>query len=435
MTTLILSAALKGTLLLASAWFATAMLRRSSADLRHRVWLAALCGLPLLMIPLPVPEAARVDVVYTFSAESTAVSGVNSIPLWSMIWAVGAAIFLLRFLVGVARLSRITRNSRATSMPGIRTSAAISTPLTWGIFNPSILLPEYASDWSAEKRSVAVAHERTHISRGDWFWQSYAQLVNAIFWFHPLVWLASSRLRTEAEEAVDDAVVSSGAEAASYAEQLVEVARHISSPTQAAAVAMVRYPALSQRVTAILDNTRIRTLAGVRSRVAIAAVALCSIPVLAAFQSRTPRPVSVPAPRLVEQAVPQPRPVVKKAFPRLVAQAAPKPVPQPAPAPAPAPRAEPFPIGGGVSAPVAILKPEPVIPQEARESRLEGEVWLGVVIDENGIPTEISVKRSLHPLHDASAIEAVEKWRFKPGMKDGHPVAVRATIAVTFNFR
>jgi TonB family protein len=92
-----------------------------------------------------------------------------------------------------------------------------------------------------------------------------------------------------------------------------------------------------------------------------------------------------------------------------------------------------FKIGGGVSAPVAITKPEPEYSEEARKAKYQGEVWLSVVVDEKGIPQDIKVTRKLGLGLDEKAIEAVKKWRFKPGMKDGKPVAVQATIAVSFH--
>jgi len=57
MTELILSAALKGTLVLAAAWLATRLLPRASADVRHKIWLASLVGLVLLLIPVPLPDS------------------------------------------------------------------------------------------------------------------------------------------------------------------------------------------------------------------------------------------------------------------------------------------------------------------------------------------------------------------------------------------
>jgi len=57
---------------------------------------------------------------------------------------------------------------------------------------------------------------------------------------------------------------------------------------------------------------------------------------------------------------------------------------------------------------------------------------LSLVVDENGTPQQIKVTRSLGLGLDQKAIEAVQKWRFKPGLKDGKPVAVIANIEVNF---
>lgn len=92
-----------------------------------------------------------------------------------------------------------------------------------------------------------------------------------------------------------------------------------------------------------------------------------------------------------------------------------------------------FKIGGGVSAPVPTFKPEPEYSEEARKAKYQGEVWLSVVVDEKGVPQDIKVTRKLGLGLDEKAIEAVRKWRFKPGMKDGKPVAVQATVAVSFH--
>jgi protein TonB len=85
-----------------------------------------------------------------------------------------------------------------------------------------------------------------------------------------------------------------------------------------------------------------------------------------------------------------------------------------------------------VSAPVATYKPEPEYSQEALAAGIEGEVWLSVVIDVKGIPSQVVVKRSLGHGLDEKAIETVQKWRFKPALKSGEPVATNATISLSF---
>jgi protein TonB len=79
-----------------------------------------------------------------------------------------------------------------------------------------------------------------------------------------------------------------------------------------------------------------------------------------------------------------------------------------------------------------IFQVAPVYSEEAKAAKYQGEVWLRVVVDTNGIPTDIKVTRGLGLGLDEKAIEAVRQWRFKPGTKDGQPVPVQATIAVSF---
>ena len=91
-----------------------------------------------------------------------------------------------------------------------------------------------------------------------------------------------------------------------------------------------------------------------------------------------------------------------------------------------------FKVGGGVSAPAVIFKVDPEYSEEARKAKYSGEVMLSVVVDSEGHARNVKVVKSLGMGLDEKAIEAVEKWRFKPGMKDGHPVNVLATIQVNF---
>jgi protein TonB len=89
-------------------------------------------------------------------------------------------------------------------------------------------------------------------------------------------------------------------------------------------------------------------------------------------------------------------------------------------------------IGGGVSDPVPIFKPEPEYSEEARKAKFQGAVMLSIIIDENGKTRDVRVVRPLGLGLDEKAIEAVLKWRFKPSLKDGRAVAVSANVEVNF---
>jgi len=89
-------------------------------------------------------------------------------------------------------------------------------------------------------------------------------------------------------------------------------------------------------------------------------------------------------------------------------------------------------IGGGVSAPVPIFKPEPEYSEEARKAKYQGSVTLSIVIMADGSTSNIKVIRALGLGLDEKAIEAVSKWKFRPSLKDGKPVAVTANVEVNF---
>jgi periplasmic protein TonB len=89
-------------------------------------------------------------------------------------------------------------------------------------------------------------------------------------------------------------------------------------------------------------------------------------------------------------------------------------------------------IGGGVSPPSILYKVEPEYSEEARKAKFQGTVLLAVVVDEHGNPRDIKILRPLGLGLDQKAIEAVEKWKFSPGKKDGKPVPVQAQIEVNF---
>jgi len=87
---------------------------------------------------------------------------------------------------------------------------------------------------------------------------------------------------------------------------------------------------------------------------------------------------------------------------------------------------------GGVLAPRAIYDPEPEYSEEARKVKLQGTVLLSLIVDVNGRARDIRVVRSLGLGLDEKAIEAVKRWKFNPGTKDGIPVATDVNVEVSF---
>ncbi len=75
----------------------------------------------------------------------------------------------------------------------------------------------------------------------------------------------------------------------------------------------------------------------------------------------------------------------------------------------------------------------PAYPNEMRRAKVEGSVTLAFVVDESGRVEDPRVEKSSHPEFERSALEAIRKWKFRPGRKDGQPV--RAYLVQTFRFR
>jgi len=95
----------------------------------------------------------------------------------------------------------------------------------------------------------------------------------------------------------------------------------------------------------------------------------------------------------------------------------------------------PFIIGGGVTAPVLLMQVLPEYSEEARKVRYQGTVVLDTIVLADGSVRVIRVARSIGFGLDEKAIEAVLKWKFQPGRKNGNPVPVALNVQVNFNLR
>jgi len=90
-------------------------------------------------------------------------------------------------------------------------------------------------------------------------------------------------------------------------------------------------------------------------------------------------------------------------------------------------------IGEGATPPEVTKRVDPELSEEARRDKVQGTVVLSFVVGVDGIPRDITVKRSFGHGLDEKAIEALRQWRFEPGRKDGQPVPTTVTIEVNFH--
>jgi TonB family protein len=94
-----------------------------------------------------------------------------------------------------------------------------------------------------------------------------------------------------------------------------------------------------------------------------------------------------------------------------------------------------FSIGPDVSAPIILYMVHPEYSDGAQNARYTGTVVLDLIVNKTGQARDIRPQRQMPFGLDQKAIEAVSKWRFRPGSRNGHPVAVQSTITVNFRSR
>ena len=79
-----------------------------------------------------------------------------------------------------------------------------------------------------------------------------------------------------------------------------------------------------------------------------------------------------------------------------------------------------------------MFAPDPEFSEEARKAKYQGTVILTVVVGPDGRTHEVRVLRSLGMGLDEKAVEAIHRWKFEPGRRDGIPVAVLVNVEVNF---
>jgi HEAT repeat protein/beta-lactamase regulating signal transducer with metallopeptidase domain len=224
------------------------------------------------------------------------------------LWAIVALVVLATFVAGHVLLRMLLRGARpvrdsewhslakeAADRLGLTLPFALLrtdhllVPVATGLLRPRVLLPAAADAWPLELRRAVLLHELAHVQRYDCLTQAVAQLACAIFWFHPAVWFAASRLQAERERACDDRVLAARMRATDYADHLLGMVKSLRATRLAAlgGVAFARPSSLEGRLLAVLDPRRDRR--GVGRRLAMAAVLGAALLVLpfAAFEPVT----------------------------------------------------------------------------------------------------------------------------------------------------
>lgn len=288
----------------------TLLLRKNRAHARYCLWLVAsakfLVPFSLLMLVgglvgrhssvLPAPTRVPVLVELLnepFVAEvpSGAVamphaskSETRLVPMLVALWAIGCGALVFSWWVRWRRMQiALLAASPVPLGIGIPTlsSASILEPGVFGVFRPVLLLPDGIGDRLAPAELQAIlAHELCHVRRRDNLATLMHMVVEAVFWFHPLVWWLGARLMDERERACDEEVLRMGSEAEAYAEGILKVCElYLQSPLKC--VAGVTGANLKKRIEAIMANRPMRNLSLPKKvGLVLAAVLAIAIPVI-----------------------------------------------------------------------------------------------------------------------------------------------------------
>jgi len=294
----------QSTLFVIAAWSLTLILQKNHARARYWLWLSAsvkfLVPFSLLVgigshlswsrglagtnagLYLAMEEFSQPFALPTVPMISRAAPTTLSTMLPVLLAATWLSGFMVVILIGFARWRRISaaigesaplregrevnalrRVERVAGMPRrieLLLSRTSMEPGIFGILRPVLVWPHGVSERLGDAHLEAIlAHELCHVRRRDNLASAVHILVEAIFWFHPLVWWLGARLVEERERACDEEVLASGGDRQVYAESILKICEFcVESPL--ACVAGVTGADLKKRVARIMTERVARNL-------------------------------------------------------------------------------------------------------------------------------------------------------------------------------
>jgi len=296
----------QSTLFLAVAAILALALRKNQARVRYWVWLTAslkfLIPFALLIalgshLAKPRVSTTSQAAVYSavenisqpFAAQATPMISEASPapvsrfhllpPILIAAWLAGIAVVLLVWATGWIRVSRMVRRAvplergpEVAALRSLESSLGVRKPMklvlsrNWmepgifGIFRPVLIWPEGLSQHLDDRHIDAiVAHEICHARRHDNLTAMLHMLVEAVFWFHPLVWWMGTRLEEERERACDEEVSLLCNRPHVYAESILRVCKFCSE-SPLACVSGITGADLKKRIMQIMTERVARKL-------------------------------------------------------------------------------------------------------------------------------------------------------------------------------
>jgi beta-lactamase regulating signal transducer with metallopeptidase domain len=286
MTSLLVESTVRSLGFAAAVGLALQILRVRDTGTRLAAWTAVLYGALLLpamvavLPPLEVPMLHRAASQKVVVAPAVSVSNDRTeipegVPDKRFNWrraavdlyfavALGLLGRLVFGLIATRRLRRASRpvnDARLLAMCSVRLveSSALAVPITIGWLHPVVVLPDSWREWDDAKIAAVLAHELSHVRRGDYATLLLASLYRCAFWFSPLAWWLDQQLRELAEQASDDSALRATADRTQYAEVLLgfcQVLQNRRGRIRWQGVAMARSARAERRIERILAEDR-----------------------------------------------------------------------------------------------------------------------------------------------------------------------------------
>lgn len=411
------------------------LFRKKSTVFLYSVWslflfkaiLLPVIRLPFLrqpVVPAIPMNAFRFETVAALGAPSSSASVTILVPaMLFLLWLAGILTILLIYFRN-ERLFYYSLNHSATfktpanfkqllQKNGIRKAVTlcispnVPAPFTRGFRNPIIYLPKSAENWNEQQLNHVLCHELAHIQRNDILVITFQNIINILYFFHPLVWIANHQINFQREKICDDAAIQILNENPTrYGRTLVENLEsflvHRRLPLIANGLFFSKKTIIRRFEYLLNHGKEIKMKLGFAQKFFILTLGIFLI-ITACVNKTDQNPTS--SPEFSEQMVSPP---------------AVKFVPYDSP---------PEPIGG-----FKVFQQNVVYPQADKDAGHEGTVVVQTFINKEGIVTD-TIAILVSPGYDGlekAAIDAIKKTKFKPAMQEDRPVGVYITVPVMF---
>lgn len=361
-----------------------------------------------------LPEDVGLAYVLTIPATFTGAAGgggSETLCILFGVWVAGVLLVLQRAAAGHLACARVARGAvpagereaaalrRIVGGPSVGNAprllrSSLPSAMTTGIFRPAIVLPDGSIDsLEMSELDAVLAHELGHVTRRHNLGAAACTAVLALFWFHPLLWLAERRLRGEAEKDCDERALRFVPHPLVYLSGMLKICRGLLAPGVAGASYMSGTQ-LKERMDHMMKQQESKSPTASHRIAIVVAAAAVALTTLLASAGETARP----------------------AAPSTAATA-----------------------GGtdeDVTLPKVLTKVDPAYPESARKKKVEGLVVVAASIDATGKVTKVAVAHGIEGEEgealEKAALDAVKQWTFEPARRNGSPVAIVFKVTIRF---